>query len=134
MRLSSPELLTNQMASTFTDNRRLANMAGVSRQFIWALAHGQETNASPETARAIENALGLEPGELFIAPAVSVPDPSHLLTATEVAAMLRVTPKKVRTWARVGKMAAVDVGDGRRSRWRFKPVDVNRFMQSRTAA
>jgi excisionase family DNA binding protein len=121
MRLNSPDLLASHMARTHTDNRRLADMAGVTRQFIWALVRGREMNVSPETAAAIEDALDADPGELFDTP---------WLTATEVADLLRITPDQVRHWARTGKLAAANFGAGR-AMWRFRPGDVHAFIQAR---
>lgn len=51
------------------------------------------------------------------------PDP--LLTAAEVAALFRVTPKTVRRWARAGKLAAVRTLGGHR---RYRASDVRRAM------
>lgn len=51
------------------------------------------------------------------------PDP--LMTAAEVAALFRVTPKTVRRWARAGKLATVRTLGGHR---RYRASDVRRAM------
>lgn len=55
----------------------------------------------------------------------------RLLTAEEVAAMLRVHPKTVHDWAAAGEMPSMRLGTGPRARRRFDPVAVERWLDAR---
>ena len=66
MRLKSPEMLRQYMDFKRMKIRDLAKAAGVSRATIGHLHSGARGgSASPETARAVEEALGCPPGLLF---------------------------------------------------------------------
>ena len=60
------------------------------------------------------------------------PPTTHALFPREVAARLRVSVDKVRSWIASGKLRAVNVGDGlKRPRWRIRESDLAEFEQSR---
>ncbi len=49
-----------------------------------------------------------------------------LMTAQEVALLLRVHPNTVMTWAKQGKLAGLKMNGGR---WRFHRSDIEKFLQ-----
>jgi excisionase family DNA binding protein len=51
------------------------------------------------------------------------------LTATEVAALLKVHPETVKNWLRSGALAGVVLSD--RAGWRVRRGDVDRFLDAR---
>lgn len=65
MRLKSPLMLRQYMDYKGMKVRELAMAAGVARATIGHLHSGARDTAKPETARAIEGALGCPPGLLF---------------------------------------------------------------------
>lgn len=62
----------------------------------------------------------------FVANLFPVQDP--LLTAKEVAAMLRVNPRTVTNWVRSGKLTAIRVYGGP---YRFRRVDIAKLLATR---
>lgn len=54
----------------------------------------------------------------------------ELLTAAEVAAVFRTTPKTINKWARDGDIVAIVLpgGDGLRTHRRFRRSDIERMM------
>lgn len=72
MRLRSPEMLRQYMEFKRMKVRDLALSAKVSRATIGHLHSGSRSTTRPETARAIEEALGCPPGLLFEARASNV--------------------------------------------------------------
>jgi excisionase family DNA binding protein len=50
--------------------------------------------------------------------------PNDLLTTTEVAAYLKITPDTARAWLRLGKLKAVRVGRS----YRIRPEDLLAFL------
>ena len=72
MRLRSPEMLRQYMEFKRMKVRDLATAAKVSRATVGHLHSGARSTARPETARALEEALGCPPGLLFEARASSV--------------------------------------------------------------
>lgn len=67
MRLKSPDMLRQYMEFKRMKVRDLAKAAGISRATVGHLHSGSRSTAKPETARAIEEALGCPPGLLFVA-------------------------------------------------------------------
>lgn len=66
MRLKSPEMLQQYMDFKRMKVRDLAKAAGVSRATVGHLrSFARQGACSPQTARAIEEALGCPPGLLF---------------------------------------------------------------------
>lgn len=65
MRLKSPEMLRQYMEFKRMKVRDLASAAKISRATVGHLHSGARSTAKPETARAIEEALGCPPGLLF---------------------------------------------------------------------
>lgn len=56
----------------------------------------------------------------------------RLLTAREVAELLRVTPRQLLAFCRSGELSYVDVGRGRKKlRRMFEPADVEKFIARR---
>lgn len=53
------------------------------------------------------------------------PNPSHLLTPGEVAALFRVDPKTVTRWAQAGKIPSIRTLGGHR---RFRTDDVQNLL------
>ena len=53
------------------------------------------------------------------------PDDDALLTPSEVAAMFRVNPKTVTSWARAGKISAIRTLGGHR---RFRASEIRQFL------
>jgi len=72
MRLKDAAMLRQYMEFKDLTIRQLANRAGVSRSTIGHLVSGERSNAKPQTARAIEEALGAPSGLLFEARASKV--------------------------------------------------------------
>lgn len=69
MELRSKDLLVAFMANHGQDGMKvveLARAAQVSKQFISRLRHGHDKTCRPETAEAIERALGVPTGVLFV--------------------------------------------------------------------
>ncbi|OGP56389.1 MAG: hypothetical protein A2V67_12550 [Deltaproteobacteria bacterium RBG_13_61_14] len=57
-------------------------------------------------------------------------DPAALLTVQQVARRLAVSKSLVYEWTDEGRLAYVDLGqDGRRRCLRFKPEDLEKFIQ-----
>lgn len=54
----------------------------------------------------------------------------HILTLPEVAVLLKVAEKTVYTMARKGQIPAFKV----RGQWRFKRVDIDRWIDEQTAS
>lgn len=65
MRLKNRQMLVQYMDYKRLRVRELAKAAGVSRATIGHLRSGARTSCKPETAAAIEEALGAPPGLLF---------------------------------------------------------------------
>ena len=64
--------------------------------------------------------------------ALRTPRLTAWLTPPQVAWLLRVKADKVLAWIRVGKLRAVNVGDGRlRPRFRVDPADLQDFLEAR---
>lgn len=53
------------------------------------------------------------------------------LTPPEVAKLLRVSHEKLLGWIRRGELAAVNVGNGNRPRFRINPDDLDAFLNQR---
>lgn len=66
MRLRDTELLVRYMAAQEFSQARLARYAGVSRQFINQLVHGERRTCTTQVGRLIEEALRVLPGTLFV--------------------------------------------------------------------
>jgi excisionase family DNA binding protein len=60
-------------------------------------------------------------------------DPRDLLTANEAAAMAGVRPTTIRQWVHLGRLTAVDLGDGNRGRRLYHRLDVARAEKSSRA-
>lgn len=65
MYLLDPELLSDALRTRERSGGWLAGKAGVTRQFIHLMLHGQRRTCAPEVAQAIESALEFERGSLF---------------------------------------------------------------------
>lgn len=65
MRLKEAMMLRQYMSYKRLTIRDLAREANLSRSTVGHLVSGERCNAKPETARAIEEALGCPPGLLF---------------------------------------------------------------------
>lgn len=72
MRLKDAAMLRQYMEFKDLTIRQLADRAGVSRSTIGHLVSGERSNAKPQTARAVEEALGAPNGLLFEARASKV--------------------------------------------------------------
>jgi excisionase family DNA binding protein len=55
------------------------------------------------------------------------PEPDHLLTPAEVAALFRVDPKTVTRWAKAGKLTSIRTLGGHR---RFRASEVHGLLAS----
>ena len=66
MRLRDPELLMRYMTANQFSQARLARCAGVSRQFVNQLVHGDRRTCTNHVGRLIEEALSVLPGTLFV--------------------------------------------------------------------
>jgi hypothetical protein len=56
---------------------------------------------------------------------------SDYLQPADVAAILAVSPKKVRLWIRTGALKASNLNDNRRPRWIIRRDDLDEFVQAR---
>jgi hypothetical protein len=56
---------------------------------------------------------------------------SDYLQPADVAAILAVSPKKVRAWIRSGALRASNLNDARRPRWIIRRDDLDAFVQAR---
>jgi plasmid maintenance system antidote protein VapI len=65
MRLRSRQLFKECIALQGLSERALAVRAGVAHATVNHLASGRRDTCTPETARALEDALGCPPGLLF---------------------------------------------------------------------
>lgn len=59
------------------------------------------------------------------------PDPEHLLTPAEVAAMFRVDPKTVTRWAKAGKLTSIRTLGGHR---RYRASEVHALLEAQSPA
>ncbi len=66
MRLRDAELLMRYMQAQQFSQARLGRYAGVSRQFVNQLVHGERRTCTPQVGRLIEEALSVLPGTLFV--------------------------------------------------------------------
>ena len=66
MKLRDPNLLMRYMEAKEFSQARLGRYAGVSRQFVNQLVHGERRTCSPRVGRLIEEALSVLPGTLFL--------------------------------------------------------------------
>ncbi|HHY76745.1 MAG TPA: helix-turn-helix domain-containing protein [Firmicutes bacterium] len=55
----------------------------------------------------------------------------ELLTTEEVANILKVSPRTILRWIHAGTLAAVKLGEGRRSEWRIRRQDLNEYIEAR---
>lgn len=60
--------------------------------------------------------------------------PARGLTVKEVARLYRVSPVKVRTWLRTGKLGGIDTGDNGKRRFIILPSHLAEFERQRSAA
>lgn len=66
MRLRDTQLLLDYMGAQQFSQARLARYAGVSRQFVNQLVHGDRRTCTTQVGRLIEEALRVLPGTLFV--------------------------------------------------------------------
>lgn len=66
MKLRDTELLIAYMQAQDFSQSRLARYAGVSRQFVNQLVHGDRRTCTPQVGKLIEEALRVLPGTLFM--------------------------------------------------------------------
>lgn len=66
MKLRDPSLLARYMEAKEFSQARLGRYAGVSRQFVNQLVHGERRTCTPQVGRLIEEALSVLPGTLFL--------------------------------------------------------------------
>lgn len=59
------------------------------------------------------------------------PDPEHLLTPAEVAALFRVDPKTVTRWAKAGKLTSIRTLGGHR---RYRASEVHALLEAQSPA
>lgn len=67
MKLRDTTLLISYMEAQDFSQSRLGRYAGVSRQFIHQMVHGDRRTCTPAVAKLIEEALRVLPGTLFVA-------------------------------------------------------------------
>lgn len=54
-----------------------------------------------------------------------------LMTLDEVASVLRVSHRHVRNLMANGDLVGINIGAGKKSIWRFKPAELDRFIEHR---
>ena len=79
MQLRSRDALIVCLEATGMSERQLARVAGLSHATVNHLVTGRRTGCTLATARAIETALGVEPGLLFDSSPEPVTDPEWQL-------------------------------------------------------
>jgi hypothetical protein len=53
------------------------------------------------------------------------------LQPADIAKLLAVSPKKVRSWCRSGQLRAANLNDNRRPRWVILRADLDEFLRTR---
>ena len=66
MKLRDPALLVRYMEAQDFSQARLARYAGVSRQFVNQLVHGERRTCTRQVGSLIEEAMRVLPGTLFV--------------------------------------------------------------------
>lgn len=66
MKLRDPVLLVRYMEAQDFSQARLARYAGVSRQFVNQLVHGERRTCTTQVGSLIEEAMRVLPGTLFV--------------------------------------------------------------------